>query len=343
MEYEEGNLLKPYIDFFNFEILESTLKPFTENEQQLILGEMSQWKKSRFLYREKFIDIISQVLFTQDIKTLKDALASRWRSILNINVIKVDIFNTGHTPLIQAILNNRIDIIEVLIANGVDLNHPQGAREEIALIEAASYAKIETVRALIDAGANVHLQDTNGNTALIEAASHAKIETVRALIAEEADVDTQNNQGTTALIRAVSMQKIDVINELTSAGANVHLQDTDGNTALMSAYSSDLVHLLISAGININTQNNKGETALIFMAAMGKTDVVKALIAAGADVNLQDQTRSTALMRAAVLDSYIDTLKELISAGAKLNLQDQEGNTALMSALRFKNTAAVRV
>jgi len=73
----------------------------------------------------------------------------------------------GFTPLMYAAANDRIAAIELLIRRGADVN-AQSDIGETALICAVRYGrgKRETLKALIDAGANVNVVMNDGGSAL---------------------------------------------------------------------------------------------------------------------------------------------------------------------------------
>ncbi|MFC1537666.1 ankyrin repeat domain-containing protein [Gemmatimonadota bacterium] len=69
-------------------------------------------------------------------------------------------------------------------------------------IEAASKGQTETIRALLQEGADVNAQNHLGSTALMVAAEAGHTETVLALIKSGADINAKNYDGFTALIYA---------------------------------------------------------------------------------------------------------------------------------------------
>ena len=80
-----------------------------------------------------------------------------------------------------------------LLVNAQDINQD--------LFEAAKKGDTATVRALLDAGADVNAND-GGETVLMAAAVEGHIATVQALIAAGADVNATTNNGVTALMAA---------------------------------------------------------------------------------------------------------------------------------------------
>jgi len=96
-------------------------------------------------------------------------------------------------------------------------------------------------------------------TALIVARN---VKTVRELIRAGADIDVQDSDGNTALMVA---ECIEIAKELIRAGANMNVQNLDGNTALMlytKANWFEGVEGLISAGADPDLTNKWFETAL---------------------------------------------------------------------------------
>lgn len=69
---------------------------------------------------------------------------------------------------------------------------------------AASHGRLETVKLLLDAGAEPNVQDNDGSTAIMCAAEHGYIEIVRALLAHpDTEVSLADNDGSTALTIAM--------------------------------------------------------------------------------------------------------------------------------------------
>jgi ankyrin repeat protein len=87
-----------------------------------------------------------------------------------------------------------------------------------ALLVAAAHGDVETTRALIAAGADVHARGWIGNTALIYAAQEGHTEIAEMLVEAGADPDASNDYGSTArkLAKGYGQREIVELFEATS-------------------------------------------------------------------------------------------------------------------------------
>jgi ankyrin repeat protein len=207
---------------------------------------------------------------------------------------------------------------------------------------------------------NLDYKDEDGWTALMMASRYSNdassLETVKALIDAGAKLNMQNNEGYTALMLASGLSNktssLETVKILIEAGANLDLQHKDGFTALMLASgvsskisSLETVKTLIEAGANLDMQNNEGYTALMLATANSNNEssleTVKTLIKAGANLNLQCTSYSgaTCVILASMSlnnnDSTIDTIKILMDAGADMDMKTNYGDTCLSYLVRF--------
>ena len=85
------------------------------------------------------------------------------------------------------------------IAAGSNLDKPEPSAGSTPLITASLFGKIEVVRALVEAGADVNYQNKEGSTALHTAAFFCHPEIVGILLDNGADKSIRNNAGSTPL------------------------------------------------------------------------------------------------------------------------------------------------
>lgn len=91
-----------------------------------------------------------------------------------------------------------IKAVKQHIAAGSDLNQKEPVANSTPLISAAIFGKTEVALALIEAGADVNIQNNEGSTALHSAAFLCRTEIVEALIKKEANMTLKNNYSSTA-------------------------------------------------------------------------------------------------------------------------------------------------
>ncbi len=178
--------------------------------------------------------------------------------------------NHGWAPLHLAAQLYRAEIAQMLIDAdaSVDLQ-TSSVYTPLYLAASASYAPIsfwqrreDTVRVLLDAGANVKIT-ADGETPL-HAAAGASVSNNSNLVWHEPWDETSEtwHDGFGVVIRM-----------LADAGADVHAKDHLGQTplhhAMYSSRKADAIRAMVEVGADINAQNNDGNTPL-HIASMAK-------------------------------------------------------------------------
>jgi len=121
----------------------------------------------------------------------------------------------GDTPLLLASWMRRLDLVEMLIEVGADVNvaDQQGMTPLIAVVPDDDWpACVDTklVSFLIEHGANVNAVDEKGETAIFGAAFYGDFETVKLLTAAGADVTHADQRGRTAISIAAECDHHDI-------------------------------------------------------------------------------------------------------------------------------------
>jgi ankyrin repeat protein len=150
---------------------------------------------------------------------------------------------------------------------------------------------LNLVSDLIVLGANLDWQDESyyNFAPLHVAAWFGRVEIVRMLIDAGADVEAKDNDGWAPLHRAAG--NVEIARMLIDAGANVNVQDEKGWTPLHVAALNErveIVRVIIGAKAKLNVQNNYGWTPLHVVAIYGNVEIARMLIDAGARKDIRD-------------------------------------------------------
>jgi ankyrin repeat protein len=221
----------------------------------------------------------------------------------------------GRTPLlIAAAHSGNFKVVKYLIEHGATLSNLKSAAEEHAaavpaasglpasrktessvLAEAADANDTETIRYLIDKGADIDARNGDGDTPLLLAASYGNVEMVKLLLAKGADVNAVDAPEAirvkngpialgnfTPLLYAAAYGGYDTVKILLDAGAKVNAQDVRGMTPLMLAIGTDrpdvsVVRLLLERGADANVKSKAGETAADWARKFNNAPVLDAL------------------------------------------------------------------
>ncbi len=105
----------------------------------------------------------------------------------------------GNTALLTASWSGNKEIVELLLANGADVNYETDAYFYTALMRASGQGHAEIARLLLNHGANVNAEDDWQLTSLMRAAESGHFEVVRLLLEHGADASLRDDRGKTAL------------------------------------------------------------------------------------------------------------------------------------------------
>ncbi len=277
---------------------------------------------------------------------------TRWLLIHGANVHATDDF--GHTPLQLAVGSGAATCVQMLLDAGAQLVTPGG---ENVITEATND---ETVRVLLNAGADIDTVGDDGYWLLRTAAEAGDDRFVRTLLELGASPNTTST-GETALHTAVAWDHLQIVSLLLKQGANPNTADVDGWTPLMFARSLECVELLLGAGADVDAHDDVGAdviqhhrdpeildrlqtagatvcpkqgslgTLLHSAAEDGDVDLLDYLLGHRIEVNVATSWGLTPLMTAAE-HGRTDVMRRLLEAGADVNARDEHGRTALFYA-----------
>jgi ankyrin repeat protein len=127
--------------------------------------------------------------------------------------------NMNHTPLTWAIRYRvATEIVAMLIEAGADVNERSKAGATV-LILAVRFSRNQLVDLLLRSGAEINAaEEFSGSTALACAVAIKDIETVKQLIEAGADLEMAAKSGNTPLMTAKSERSEEIVKLLTDAG-----------------------------------------------------------------------------------------------------------------------------
>jgi uncharacterized protein len=129
--------------------------------------------------------------------------------------------NDGFYPLGLAVFFKHPETVKVLLDAGADVNAQARNAMKVRPIHAASAAgQIDVTRSLIEHGADVNARQQAGFTPLHEAAASGKLEFARLFLDHGADVNAKTDDGKTALTLAIEARQEAMIKLLRERGAS---------------------------------------------------------------------------------------------------------------------------
>jgi ankyrin repeat protein len=272
----------------------------------------------------------------------------------------------GQTAVMWAAAEGHADIVSLLAMHGADLNVRSYDRDTslpkmaagtpaapiargglTALLFAARQGEIESVKALLDAKADINAVDSDGNNALTLAILNTHYDLTQLLIERGADVNIAAKNGRTALYSAVEMHDVDW------SPRPAH-KETD------KTVSMDIIHALIDHKANVNAQltapapiekhaqdmgdktMGAGTTPFTRAARSADVELMHLLLDKGADPKLVGKDNQTALMVASGVawndhirgteEEALEAVKLCVSLGLDVNAATDKGETALHGA-----------
>ncbi|MGE0862798.1 MAG: ankyrin repeat domain-containing protein [Vicinamibacterales bacterium] len=287
----------------------------------------------------------------------KAAVKALLKSAADVNAAQGD----GMTALHWAAMSGDLELAQMLIYAGANVRATTRLGTYTPLYLASQQGHAPVIDVLLKAGSDPKAGTPNGTTPLMVAAAAGKVDAVKALVDAGADVNAKDGvRLQTPLMYAAAANRADVITFLAGKGGDLKATSKvsdlanltreglgfGGNPAAPGAPPRPGAPAAGARapmpGVDRNYQLNElinahgGLTPLLFAVRQGYLESTAALLAAGADVNLVSAGDKTSPLMMAVINGHFDLAKELLDKGANPNLASVNGATPLYGVLNVE-------
>ena len=266
----------------------------------------------------------------------------------------------SQTLLHRAVDENKEEAACFLVRAGCDMNcsrraGPGGTGGEeatdgqAALHLATQWGQESVVTTLIEHGADINLQDSEGKTVVHHAIESGHQGIINMLLGcPNINLSARDKAGLSPFATAMTQKNntaARVILELEPGAAEQ--PDSRGKNFLHTAIiRGDLESLLFLISINVNVHSKTGDSSklapLLLAVQVGNEMMVRNLLLAGASAGERTLTGQTGLHLAAESDT--DQIASILLAnGVDFSALDEEGNNALHVAVKLGNLKTARV
>lgn len=262
------------------------------------------------------------------------------------------------TLLHHAVASSHVRAVQFFIDKGLSVEVQDKKGFTPLCTAAVASCSRKTLKALLNAGADIHVRTGYGNNLLTLAAAYNDYtDFTRFFLEQGLSPEDRNKDGYTALLASACYQKnISVMETLIKEGnADMYARASNGDTMFhLAAMNWDPSPAeWLKDYFSTSEKNNAGETCLeraLSSAVSGRTlsvylkkmqqehlllacknsgyDIMEALMKAGYNVNLKDKNGATALMHAAKEAQSI-CVAELLRQGADENKTDNKNRNVL--------------
>lgn len=252
---------------------------------------------------------------------------------------------SGRMLLNTAAMNNQIQVMELLLERGMDLEEHVVSKKSgyigpTAFLLAVRYGKIETMEWFIKKGANIHAktgQNERISNAINMAVSDGSQEKFKRLLQLGVEVGTREKGFYNPLISSVYYHNLELTRLLLKNGATLTVNNKWKNTLLHLAVREDdpeSSKLLIEHGADVNAHDKYGRIPLHNMLYWRRDlpELTALLLEKGSEPDARDRDGDTPLHNAAK-NRFTQSARLLLEKGADVGIQGYMNRRALKLAI----------
>ncbi|XP_076279889.1 uncharacterized protein LOC143208872 [Lasioglossum baleicum] len=267
---------------------------------------------------------------------------------VNMLLIGCSEFDTWAPPLHKAVKRKQVQMVELLINYGANVN-VKNSLGETPIVNAIENRDKKMIELLLTNGADIK-EDPK---VLRVAVENGNLKIVEDILTDCADVNmlligcSEFDAWAPPLHRAVKRKQVQMVELLINYGANVNVKNSQGETPIFDAIRSrdkQMIKLLLSNGADIK------EDPKVLRAAVenGNLKIVEDILTDGADVNMllianSSIGRRFLFLHKAVMQKQVKMAKLLIKYGANVNAKDSEGATPIFYAINKRDTEMIEL
>lgn len=164
-------------------------------------------------------------------------------------------YDSGQHNFTYAAQHGAIDLLDYFLSHGVPINARNEFTGDTILHIAAHFDRQHVIQWAVEHGIDINLQANNKHTALMVAVKFGTVDGIKHLLGLGANPDIPNNKGHTPLDEAIDSLRIEVVELLLDFGARLTV-DPDG------IMDETIREYVLTRALNRKMQDNSGHLVL---------------------------------------------------------------------------------
>ena len=250
-------------------------------------------------------------------------------------------------PILFAVKNGNLKCLKILIENGAKLNGPH---QENIWYSACQGENAEIIKFLIESGYDINqrLKDYKNMTGLISSVYNDKLDSVKILIELGADLRAFDDYGRDAFHTAFYIQSIEIVEYFLNIGTDLKTCDKKGNNLIhqsliglndscsnrwadcpdgaieISRKKTTEIILKLIDKVDLNVKNFKGDQPIHLLCEYRHMELLELFIKNGVKINSTDFNGRNVAHLTCLYRKNTEFLKKLIELGVDLDALDNE-------------------